>query len=72
MIININDRISIEEALKHKFFENMNDVNDDTIKYYKEIITRDKLKEKYDVIKKSKICVICNEHYIDEILKKCK
>ena len=43
--IEIKERISIEEALMHKFFENMNDVNNDTIKYYKEIITKDRLKK---------------------------
>ena len=70
--INIGERISIKEALMYKFFESMNDANDDTIKYYKKIITRERLKEKYEMIKKIKICVISNKRYINEILKECK
>ena len=70
--INIGERISIKEALMYKFFESMNDANDDTIKYYKEIITRDRLEEKYEMIKIFKFCVICNKRYINEILKECK
>ena len=73
MKIEIKERISIEDALMHKFFENMNDVNNDTIKYYEEIIEKNRkiLEKKYEIIKKFKICVIC-KRYKNELLKECK
>ena len=40
--IEIKERIRIEDALMHKFFENMNDVNNDMIKYYEEIIRKNR------------------------------
>ena len=43
--MNIDDRISIDKALNHDFFKNMKEINNDIIKYYKEIITDKKLKK---------------------------
>ena len=70
--LDTNKRINIKNAINHAFFKNMNEANEDIIKYYKEIITQKKLEEKYNMIKDFKICVICNKHKIDEILKECR
>ena len=43
--LDTNKRINIKNAINHAFFKNMNEANEDIIKYYKEIITQKKLEE---------------------------
>ena len=68
--IDANKRITVAQALNNDFFKN--EIDDYYCKYCLNKISNEELSNKYDLIDKFKICVICNKIIENEKIKNCE
>ena len=67
--IDANKRITVTQVLNNDFFRN--EIDDYYYKYCLNKISKEELSNKYDLIDKFKICVICNKIRENKKIKNC-